>query len=206
MKIFITGCAHSGTTLLRRLFYVFKDVEVVSEEISLQGFIDYKGEAEIVVGKRTFRSIFSYAKTSGEIQEDIELIQKNDIKIVNIVRDGRDVIESEEGRVLPSRWIHSVKQALRFGHIILCAIRYEDLVRNPDTVQFYIGRVFKLYPTHMFSEYPNFVPKEIDSEKPAYKKRPIITDRIGKDLDLYKRHHEINIKLFEECLREWDYI
>jgi len=206
MKIFITGCAHSGTTLLCRLFYAFKDVEVISEEISLQNFINYKGEAEIVVGKRTARSIFSYAKTSEEIQENVELIQKNDIKIVNIVRDGRDVIESDEGRIAPSRWIHSVKQALRFGHIILCAIRYEDLVRKPDTVQVYIGRVFKLYPTYMFSEYPNFVPKENDSKNPAYKKRSITTDRIGKDLDLYKRYNKINIKLFEECLREWNYI
>ena len=47
-KIFITGCAKSGTTLLLRMCFAFKDTEVLyrrgaeGHELDFQEFIDYE--------------------------------------------------------------------------------------------------------------------------------------------------------------------
>ena len=54
MKIFITGCAKSGTTLVRRLFNAY-DLNVAVEEMSLLDF--YLSDFD--VAKRTADSIFS---------------------------------------------------------------------------------------------------------------------------------------------------
>lgn len=51
LKIFVTGCARSGTTLLQRLFFSFDNIEIIPKEIKLENFCAYKSD-KILVGKR----------------------------------------------------------------------------------------------------------------------------------------------------------
>ena len=51
-RIFITGCAKTGTTLLRRCFWAFSGVDVLIDEISLPAFCLKKTDAPVLVGKR----------------------------------------------------------------------------------------------------------------------------------------------------------
>jgi len=71
-KFYITGCAKTGTTLLRRLFNAF-DLNVYNKtEIHLSQFIS---ESKYDVGKRTEGSIFSDVINQ-------TMIDKNQIKII----------------------------------------------------------------------------------------------------------------------------
>ena len=83
-KIFITGCARSGTTLLARMFHAFEDVSVVENECTLEDFTEYcsanEGHFRIIVGKRTERSIFSNVLSEEETQKQLKLIEDNDHK------------------------------------------------------------------------------------------------------------------------------
>lgn len=56
-RIYITGCARSGTTLLQRLFYAFEGVEIIDGEIDIDSFINRTSD-KVLVGKRTINSVF----------------------------------------------------------------------------------------------------------------------------------------------------
>jgi len=69
-KIYITGCARSGTTLLARLFHAFDNCQIMSEECSLEDFakIDMSDQdCDFLVGKRTEQSIFSNTLSDLEV-------------------------------------------------------------------------------------------------------------------------------------------
>ena len=74
--IFITGCARSGTTLLRRLFHCFKDVEVIPNEIRARELVEIGAEskAQAVVAKRWCGSIFSNKVSGEQWGEDVKMI------------------------------------------------------------------------------------------------------------------------------------
>lgn len=204
-RIYVTGCARSGTTLLKRLFYAFEDVEIIRSEIKLSDFIKEKFNTKYIVGKRWTETIFSDIANPEKIKEDIDCIRENDIFIVNIYRDGRDVIEGvmDTGkRVSAKRWIETIRQMFRYGHLINCLITYELLVTSPNLVQNYIAHKFNLKPKKKFSDYPDFVPNTDFAavRDHSYKPRRISTDRIGKDLDLYKTLYPDDIQEFEKYL------
>jgi len=182
MKIFITGCARSGTTLLRRLFYSFDEVEVIDLEISLDDFIDYQSNSPALVGKRTKKSIFSHNLPRRIEERYISSITNYNIKIINMVRDGRDVIESGEN-AWPKRWIDSMKAAKRHHDIIDMTIPYERLVSRPDVVQREIAETYGLVRTSLFSDYPSFVPDRAFEEHLRYDPRPIDNSRVKKNYD-----------------------
>ena len=208
MKIFITGCARSGTTLLSRLMNAF-NISVyetdISTEISLNDFI--KLDNKNIVGKRSYPSVFSSELSGKEIIEQINLIVNHDIKILNVVRDGRDVLLSEEkGKfyVSPSRWIDSIIQSEVFSDIISLQIRYEDLINNPLSIQGQIQQVFGLKQKHYFTKYPDFIKKDTANNDGIYKLRLLSNNSIGKDFSSYE-----NFPLkreFENKLRKLNYI
>ena len=83
-KIFITGCAKSGTTLLLRLFNAFDNLKVYNyNELSLYSFINRCKDYN--VAKRNYRSIFSNTLSQARIQKSIELITDNNITVINKV-------------------------------------------------------------------------------------------------------------------------
>lgn len=206
-KIFITGCAKSGTTLLLRLFYSFKDVEVVHVEIPLFRLIDMNSK-NTLVAKRDAQTIFSNSLSVHTIEIQKTLIEDNNIKIINIVRDGRDVVESDRGYVPAQRWIDSLTQTFEHMDNILLNVKYEQLVSTPDIVQGWIRDLTGLRPECKFSAYPDFVPSKAFLSKTNHNKpRPIEVGRIGKDLGLYKRLcSEEQLEDFESFLKKLSYI
>ena len=70
-KIYITGCAKTGTTLLRRLFNAF-DLKVYNkDEIELVNFLN----SDFDVGKRTFNTMFSNVLNEEEIKRQLPLLE-----------------------------------------------------------------------------------------------------------------------------------
>jgi len=161
MQIYITGCARTGTTLLNRLFYAFDDMSVHDVEISLHDYINASGWAtEHVCAKRSVDSLFSNFLPPEEEQFQAGLVGHNDITIINIVRDGRDVCHKpDKGTVAtPARWMASMNQMERSGNLIAYTVYYEDLVTIPDVVQNDLADSLGLVSEYRWSDYPNFVP------------------------------------------------
>ena len=188
MKIYVTGCARSGTTFLQRLFYAFEGVEVMDGETELYQFASIKNDG-IIVGKRSRHTVFSDSLPAEHVNEHISLVRKNQIKIVNIVRDARDVLRSNLylNRVIPqSRWIVSIRQSFEFAEDIAYQFKYEDLVYRPAELQYPMAEVFGLTPKAYWADYPEFVPNSAFVSQWKDKElgsRAITNDSVGKGSD-----------------------
>lgn len=183
MKIFITGCAGSGTTLLRKLFYAFQGVEIIDGQISLEKVISINSKRKFLIAKRTGKTIFSGIPHE-LARKQLTQIRKHDIKILNIIRDGRDVLINRPFELKPGRWMLSINQRLVFPQGIDLEIKYEDLCTKPDTIQDLIIQKFGLVKKHNFSEYPFFLPgitsKDIKPDARLHMPRPIDVKSIQK--------------------------
>ena len=205
-KIYITGCAKTGTTLLFWLFRAFEANHVSKPEVFIQTFVQLAelSESNVFVGKRRGKTILSCDGIKpNNIEKQLRIIKENDIKIINVIRDGRDVVLSNNNYVSTQRWISCMKQRRQFGKYIKCEIKYEDLIANPDTMQLRIAHKFGLTIKHKFSEYPNFVSDSIftsirekilrkqckssdyKEQVESYTKRPLTDSSIGKDKKAY---------------------
>ena len=226
-KIFITGCAKTGTTLLLRMCYAFKDTEVLykegfnGHELTIDEFVEKESDQKFLIGKRLPPALLSNTPVSDDqFAEQAEWVRANNIGIINVIRDGRDVVLSDGNYVSPQRWISSMSQRKRFSEIIDVEISYEDLVRNPDEVQKKIMKAFNIKKDHKFSDYPKYVEDWVydwnvsvqgrmgNADASAdYGKRKLSDDSIGKDLESYKKIcHEDEIEQFEQELKEAGYI
>lgn len=151
-KIFITGCAKSGTTLVRRLFNAF-DIKVYNfDEICLMDFVN----SEFEVGKRTINTIFSVNTYEYHINLQANEIVEHNVEIVNVIRNKEDVLKSDNGYVSEVRYDACMEQAERFKHLIKYTIHFEDILKNPDTIQEEIAEIFGLKIKNKWSEFPNF--------------------------------------------------
>lgn len=174
-RIFITGCAKSGTTLLKRLFHAFSNVHILSDEVHIRQFVRHKSPTTFLIGKRHRYSLFSEHLTDSAWKEQMELVRQHNIKIVNIIRDGRDVIHSSEGYVPPRRWVEAMRQR---DDSIAVEVRYEDVVTDPDRVQKKIADKLGLDIVYKWSEYPNFVP-DAEFAHSIYTKKPLNRGSVG---------------------------
>lgn len=168
--IFITGCAKTGTTLVRRLFNAF-DLKVYNlEEIELPNFINSGYD----VGKRSFNTIFSNELPQPQIESQLKLIK--DVNVINVIRNKKDVLKSDKGWVKESRYDACMSQAKNHPSYINYTITYENLIKSPDIIQSEISNMFGLKVIYKWSEYPSFVNLEEEKEythKGIYKLRPI---------------------------------
>ena len=104
MKIYIVGCAKSGTWLLLWLFYGFENIHIIDymEERPISHLQERRLENEkIGVWKRSWNMIFSHKRDtlSPSLERQLEIIQEEDIKIVYIKRNKEDVLKSDGGWV-----------------------------------------------------------------------------------------------------------
>jgi len=152
MKILITGCAKSGTTLLRRLFHAY-NLNVCIKEGTIQQLID----SDYNVIKRTANTILSNKLKPQEIARQRKLILDNDIVVINIVRDKADVVKSDNGYVTSQRYDACYLQFYRNRDIIGMTIYFNELIENPDKVQWDINKLLGLTPEFMWSDYPVFI-------------------------------------------------
>jgi len=213
-KIFITGCAKSGTTLLNRMFHSFKNTWVISNEVQLVDFIKLKpedvGDYNFVVGKRGPYTIFSDSSVpKNQLNYQHALLTNYQIDVINIVRDGRDVVRSfwkDWGVNGCFEWMECINQGKAYRHEL--SLHYETLITRPDEVQEVIMNQLGLKKEYNFSEYPLFVspdPKE-DLLSDSYKLRPLDTSTIGRDLEFYKTLTPNDQEYFDKLLKEGDYI
>lgn len=214
VKIFITGCAKSGTTLLKRMFHAFDKTYVIKEEVSVYDFIKIKkkdvGDYDFVVAKRSWDSLFSYSLLNKE-QNDRQrrLINDNNIKVINIIRDGRDVVLSfinSWGLNGCFEWMNCVDNCQ--DELINLNVKYEELVLTPNGIQ---NKIMQLGFSKLFnfSDYPVFIPEErlmddigLDKE---YHFRPLDIKSINKNPEYYKSIKPNDIEHFNKLLSKYGY-
>jgi hypothetical protein len=202
-KIFITGCAKSGTTLLLRMCYAFENAEVLykptpdGHELPFDEFINYSSDSRFIIGKRHPPAILSN-KVSDEVSRQYGVIKTQDIGIINVVRDGRDVVLSDGSYVKPDRWISTIKQRELYKDIIDIEIKYEELIQCPDEIQTQLEDKYGLVSKHRFSEYPEYVEdwvynwnvsilgRQGKGNSTDYGKRKLSSKSIGKNMEKYK--------------------
>ena len=183
--IYITGVARSGTTLLARMFHSFEGVYVINEECNIYDFSNCLSN-KIIVGKRTENSIFSNILSNREIKNQLNLMNKKNIFIINCVRDGRDVVESWVKAwelYNPFAWMSGILQSEKYKNKIKITVKYEELINNPDKIQNEIMKLTGLEKNFLFSEYPKFVPEEsFKSTDEKYKLRGLeLEKKISKE-------------------------
>ena len=203
-KIFITGCAKTGTTLLLRMCYAFKDTRVMyrtgfnGHELTMEEFLNLDGDESFIIGKRLPPFVLSNVDDP-TFSNQIDWIKRYDIGVINVIRDGRDVVLSDGNYVKPERWISSMEQRRKYSDVISMEVSYEELVNNPDAVQDRMIEEFGIEKESNFSDYPEYVPdwvydwnvsvqgrKGISSPDADYGKRKVSNVSIGKDLHAYK--------------------
>jgi len=149
MKFYITGCAKTGTTLLRRLFTAF-DLKVYNyDEITLDDFL----ASDFQVGKRTAGTLFSNIIPNEE--EQVEKMKG--IYIINCTRNKEDTLKSDNNWVSPERYDKCLEQAEKYKDLISFHVKYEDLIKNPNKIQDELAQKFNLTIKHKFTDYPDFI-------------------------------------------------
>lgn len=149
--IIIGGCGRSGTTLLLSILSAHSKihgVEIESGLFSKKKLNVYsKAKTKLFLSKLLFnnrkKSAHRWAeKTPKNVRNIPEIINffKGKVKIIIIIRDGRDVITSmhpskkNEYWVSVQRWIEDVELGLKYSNYKqVYTIRYEDIIYNFDT-------------------------------------------------------------------------
>lgn len=212
-KIFITGCAKSGTTLLKDLFRSFESTWVIEEEITVNAFCSLKpkdvGNFDFVVGKRSWDTIYSCGRLRDtDIKNQYFQLQRSGIIVINVIRDGRNVVKSllkDWGWYSPFEWMECIRQAKHNNGIIKIMIPYEELLKNPDTVQEHIAEKLGIEPKYKFSDYPTFIETTEQREK-NYTFRPIDKAKAFEvDKETYLKPPN-DVKHFNSLLSELGYI
>lgn len=157
--IIIGGCGRSGTTLLLSIIGAHPNIYSFPQELgtfiewndSVQYFWDLdKGQGNQVPRlDRFYRSMLKYnipndvtrwcEKSPGNVRYFGEILDyfDEDVYLIHIVRDGRDVMLSEHPSdpntywVSPERWVSDVKDGLKYkDHPQVLTVKYEDLILN----------------------------------------------------------------------------
>ncbi len=204
-KIYITGCARSGTTLLQQMMYAFRNMHIVGPEHFIDGFL--KDEIrqlprhQHVVIKRS-RSCLSGIYPAEFTQNDemsiedyreqlLQIIQKLNLRLLDIFRDPRDVLTSRHHSdpdsyyVSFERWYghHCDIQWLQQRWDKFLQVKFENLLRSPNRVQDKISNHFNLKKKAEFSDYPEFIEKSSlpENQRKALKGfRKLDPEKIGR--------------------------
>lgn len=154
-RIFIAGCARSGTTLSLDLMGCFEDIYVHPSEAPYQTLIELDRYQANLVVKRTFVSY-----------RDLEDLPAS-VGLIYCVRHPFDVLTSSHPEtvdlrpfhVTMERWEAEYDGLMRLRQVQperdITYLRYEDLIAEPDIVQARIARSFGLAPATLFSRDAN---------------------------------------------------
>lgn len=154
--IAIGGCARSGTTMLLALLGAHPSIFAFRRELGFltQWHRDPRQENWIpsridrlyreLIRKRIPREAHRWCEKSPANIRHIDKIlahYKEQVRIIHIVRDPRDVCSSEHPKpdksgtfyVSPERWVNDVKAGWTYrDHPCVLTLRYEDLIRHHE--------------------------------------------------------------------------
>jgi len=140
--IVIGGCGRSGTTLLLSVLGAHPAILAFPEEL----YAFYPKPFRL---RRVLNAVHEYGKqqawrrwcekTPKNVRAfgDILSAFGDEIRLIHIVRDGRDVITSHHPNdssryyIPPERWVADVQAGLTYADQT-CLVRYEELVREPE--------------------------------------------------------------------------
>ncbi|TPN77739.1 sulfotransferase [Mesorhizobium sp. CU2] len=154
-RIFIAGCARSGTTLSRRLMECFDDIHVHTDEAPYQALLKLDRPQLNLVVKRTHES-----------HKDIEHLPAS-VGLIYCVRHPFDVLTSSHPETVNERRFHVTTDRWEAEYDGLMRLRkaqpdravfylrYEELIAEPDIVQARIARSFGLSPVTLYSRDPD---------------------------------------------------
>lgn len=148
--VFIGGCGRSGTTLLLSILSAHNEIFACPRELNLfEGAREKGQELEVPKLYRLYRTFITekikptanrYCEKSPSNIRHVEWISRlhsGNFKMIQIIRDGRDVVLSRHPRnpekywVTPERWIDDVATGMNYlAHPNVHTIRYEDLVSD----------------------------------------------------------------------------
>ncbi|NUS20122.1 MAG: hypothetical protein HOQ25_10065 [Mesorhizobium sp.] len=150
-RIFIAGCARSGTTLSRRLMGCFDDTYVHAHEAPYQVLLELDRPQFNLVVKRTHDS-----------HKGIEHLPAS-VGLIYCVRHPFDVLTSSHPETVNERRFHVTTERWEAEYDGLMRLRqaqperavfylrYEELIAEPDIVQGRIARSFDLSPVTLYS-------------------------------------------------------
>jgi hypothetical protein len=150
--VLLGGCARSGTTLLLSILSSHEDIFACPREYGAFGPLEKRdGILHLARVDRLYRCILFNRvpatakrwceKTPINIRRvsQIDRYFKGNFRLIQIIRDGRDVILSRhplnasEYWVSPERWVNDVSIGMEFSdHPNVYTVRYEDLINQYD--------------------------------------------------------------------------
>lgn len=157
-RFYITGCARSGTTLLRRLFNAFAGLSVCNgQEMKVEDFI----RSDYDVAKRCSMVVLSDQVPMHRQRSQLGALRAAGAKVVNVTRGREATLLS--GYTSPGRYEACAQQAEKWASAIDWTFTYESLLARPDFVQRAFAERFGLGIEHLWSAYPSFIDSSEES-------------------------------------------
>jgi hypothetical protein len=180
-RLHIVGCPRSGTTLIKELLCAcFEHDASCDHEMSIFEPVELEGE-------------LYFSKQPNDIKQLAHIFTRDEeLFVIYMCRDPRAVITSRH-RGQPSQffcnyrvWLECDAAAQHYlGHERFLALRYEDLVSDPDTVQQSIQAHFPfLQQRHLFSQYQCHARPSAEARLAMHELRPIS----GESVDKWRQH------------------
>jgi hypothetical protein len=178
-RIFVFGCARSGTTLLLNLLRTFDGVSVLDGEHCVRELVADPSAGWVAAKRR--------AHCADHLPADLPDLRP--VWIIDILRDPRDVVTSRLA-TFPGfycdypRWERDVRlaAALRGQHLRMLHLRYEHLVTAGDQVQQDLGEVLGLEACVPFSSHLSVMPTQVSriTRITLGGVRPLSSERVGR--------------------------
>lgn len=180
-RIFVFGCARSGTTLLLNLLRTFDGVSVMDAEHCVRELVAHPSTGWVAAKRRPHCADHL----------PVDLPDLRPLWIMDILRDPRDVVTSRvEHPSFPGfycdypRWERDVRvaAALRGRHMRMLHLRYEHLVTAGDQVQQDLAAVLGLQVRVPFSSHLSVMPADLSriGQHALGGVRPLSSDRVGR--------------------------
>lgn len=211
--IIIGGCGRSGTTLLLALLGAHPEVHAIPHETRL--FCLFAEQSQDPVERRELFEHPDFS-TEARLAQLAKLLAKDSIrpsarrwcektprnvlcfdeiaesfggrvKLVEIVRDGRDVVLSrhplqpDKSWTSPARWVRDVAAGRRHAERLnVHTLRYEDLVREPQTTLATLGAYLGLERLDEFDDWREQTNIQRSGAWRASEVQPLSTAAIGR--------------------------
>lgn len=188
MKILITGCARSGTTLLLYLSQFFSDVQAMLDDEYVPTRIKMKDSRYFVKRQKRKKLIIKYPMHDSGSRYHIPLKKVLDygFYVVAIIRDGRDVLVSKHPpelvnfHVEPKRWVETNLELIEFKkNKKMMTVRYEDIISNTEAEMNKIGKFIRSDFLGNYNDFYKNISSGMKDAMGTKGARPISSDSIA---------------------------